>query len=299
MNQKLLLELNQDLQKQPNPFCSLEEVAELYHLTCLLDENIPNFEVPDGSTPSDVELLLSNYLKDRDTDRCESIREVVIYPNLELGSADLEPLEYIDNQKAFDLLASLVSLYSSLSINTVWFTEYALEWREDDLEDDPENEFSQDVVASATEILETKTAKKIKEDYNIPTKDHICALRLELSLNKNEVPAFLETYISDALDTFEKCTCDRFNRLMGEDDYYHNENHSPLYYNVFFLYPETTRSHDNLMTEIDEGLNADLQEHSGAIGVGQEHYQDIQFFIDAVNEYKEVVNNFNDIIKAL
>ena len=300
MNQKLLLELNKDLQKQSDPFCCLEGVAELYHLTCLLDENIPNLEVPDCSTPSAIEALLSDYLKDRNIERCKSLDEVVIYPDLELGSADLESLEYIDNQTAFELLVALVSIYSAKSMNTISFTQYVREWREDGMceDDEEEQEIAQIILESANEILETKTALAIQKFEQIPLSDQIGSLRTELSVRKNDIPAFLATYISDALDTFEKCTSEQFNLLAGDDDY-HEENHSPLYYNVFFLYPEDIHSHEHLIAEIDDAINSDLENHSGAIEVSRERYQYIQFFIDAVNEYKDVVNNFNDITKAL
>lgn len=300
MNQKLLLELNNDLQKQSDPFCCLEEVAELYHLTCLLDENIPDLEVPEGSTPSAIEALLSGYLKDRNIERCESPDEVVIYPDLELGSADLEFLECIDNQRAFELLVALVSIYSFASMNTIGFTQYVRDWREDDMceDDEAEQEIGRIILKSTNEILETKTAQAVLKYEQIPLSDQIGSLRTELSLRKNDIPAFLATYISDALDTFEKCTSERFNLLAGYDDY-HEESHSPLYYNVFFLYPENIHSHEHLIAEIDNAINCDLENHSGAIEVSRERYKHIQFFIDAVNEYKEVVNNLNDIIKAL
>ena len=302
MNQKLLLQLNQDLQKQPDPFCNLEEVAELYHLTCLLDENIPNIEVPDGATPIDIEELLSGYLKDRNIERCDSLQEVTLYPNLELECADLEPLEYIENQTAFNLLTLLVSLYSSKSISTIDFTGHVLDYREDWFEEDEDDpEYSQAIMNSANEILKTRTALAIIGYWGTPIIDQICSLRKELSLHKKEIPAFLEKYISDALATFEKCTSKRFTKLAGDDDY-DNEGHSPLYYNTFFLYPENPEniySHDLLIDDIDEMINCDLQNCSGEITVSQENYGDISFFLDAVNEYKEVVANFKQITEAL
>ena len=39
--------------------------------------------------------------------------------------------------------------------------------------------------------------------------DQIQQFSKELSLVKTEIPVFLETYIEDALDTYEKCTEER------------------------------------------------------------------------------------------
>lgn len=306
MNQKLLFELDQDLKKQPDPFCNLEEVVGLYRFTCLLDENIANIEVADNATPAQIEELLSTYLKDRNIERTESIDRLVIYPDLELEGANLEHLEHIDNQDAFDLLAKLVSLYSSQCINTICYTEHVRDYREEELEmgdeDDLENqEICQAIVNSANAILKTKTAMAVGKHWGTPLASLICSMRKELSLHNKQIPAFLETYVSDALDTFEKCTGKRFQSVAGEDTYY-DESHSPLYYNVFFLYPQDPAdkySHEHIIAEIDESINCDLQEHLGGLEVWQEQYNDLQFFVDAVGEYKEVVTNFNYIVEAL
>jgi len=307
MNQKLLLQLNQDLQKQPDPFCNLEEVAKLYQLTCLLDENISNIEVPDSATPEYIEEILSGYLRDRNIERSESQCKVTLYPDTELEGADLVPLEHLDNQYAFDLLVALVALYSTASINTIYLTEhmadYQVDWLENDIdesEDIEEHETGKAILDSANEILKTKTALSINYHWGIPIVDQICSVRRQLSLHKKEVPAFLEVYISDALDTFEKCMSKRFIKLAGSND--HHESLSPLYYNVFYLYPENPENpdaHEHLIASIDESLNSELQEYSGALDVHQEQYNDISFLVDVVNEYKDVVANFNHIIEAL
>ena len=301
MNQKLLLQLHQDLQKQPDPFCSLEEVAELYHLTCLIDESIPDFEVSDDATPLDIENLLSTYLKDRYIYRGKSISEVTLCPNDDFGYADLESLEHVDDQIVFDLLVALVSIYSYQAMNTVYFTEHIRDWREDELGEDgedEEDEFGQILLESANEILATKTALAIQKHALTPLADQIGSLRIELLHRKNEIPAFLETYISDALDTVERCNSDRFEKMIGKD-YYNNNNPGPLYFNVFFLYPDSDHSHQNLIDNIDECINNELQELSGEIEIKQENYKDISFFVETVNEFKEVVNNFNQIIGSL
>lgn len=298
MNQKLLLQLNQEVQNSPDPFCYLEEVAELYNLTCLLDDTIPDLDVPGDATPLDVQNILSGYLEERNISRGDSVEEVTLYIDAEFESADLEVLESIDDEYVFGILVSLVSLYSTLSSNSVYLTEMVKEHREDELSFEPDDEICKSLVDATTAILETKTAQAIEAEYILSSTDQIASIRKQLSLLNKDIPAFLATYVSDAVDSFETCVSEKFLSMIpsGEYDY---DNAHPCRYTIFYLYPESSPFQEDLCAEVDSWLESDLQESAGDIRIQRGRYHDIPFFVEASKRYREVLANFTTITEAL